>query len=289
MRHDNDKRETWLLDMIFFGILRCRNRFLDYWLKIYRINHGRFAINVLGFWRDELSYEYHYIRNWYLLFIFITVSFIISYELNCSLFLLLALVIMTQAQLVGKGGDGKNGEGNRKRFKISIPHFDNSNLIKSYSKTLNRKCMNPAEQDVTALLVMLPKNWKVEERVVGADLGMGRFQFHFDTEEDIVAVLEMQPCHFDYWMIALARWKPRMVRDFPSEIRFWIKTEGVPTEFWSTPTSQSIGDAIVETIDVDLDYGKMRVIIDGRKELCFETTVDFKGGEYYEEEEALVT
>ncbi|KAH0903208.1 hypothetical protein HID58_042711, partial [Brassica napus] len=148
VRHDNDKRETWLLDMIFFGILRCQNRFLDYWLKIYRINHGRFAINVLGFWRDELTYEYHYIRNWYLLFIFITVSFIILYELNCSLFLLLALVIMTQAQLVGKGGDGKNGEGNRKRFKISIPHFDNSDLIKSYSKTLNGKCMNSAEQDV---------------------------------------------------------------------------------------------------------------------------------------------
>ncbi|KAF3500488.1 hypothetical protein F2Q69_00044353 [Brassica cretica] len=50
-----------------------------------------------------------------------------------------------------------------------------------------------------------------------------------------------------------------------------------------------IGDAIGETTDVDLDYGKMRVIIDGRKELCFETTVDFKGGEYYEEEEALVS
>ena len=80
-----------------------------------------------------------------------------------------------------------------------------------------------------------------------------------------------------------------MVRDFPSEIPFWIKIEGVPTEFWSTPTFQSIGDAIGETTDVDLDYGKMRVIIDGRKELCFETTVDFKGGEYYEEEEALVT
>ena len=149
--------------------------------------------------------------------------------------------------------------------------------------------MNPAKQDGAALLVMLPKIWKVEKRVVGADLGMGRFQFHFDKEEDIVAVLEMQPYHFDYWMIALARWQPKMMRDFPSEIPFWIKIEGVPTEFWSTPTFQSIGDAIGETTDVDLDYGKMWVIIDGCKELCFETTVDFKGGEYYEEEEALVT
>lgn len=141
--------------------------------------------------------------------------------------------------------------------------------------------MYPEEQDVKALLVM----WKVEDRVVGADLGLGKFQFHFEKEEDLVAILEMQPYHFDYWMIAIAR----MAKDFPSEIPFWITLEGIPTEFWSTPIFQSIGDAIGETTVVDLDYGKMRVILDGRKELCFDTTVDFKGGEFYEGEEALVT
>ncbi|KAL0837751.1 hypothetical protein Bca101_089641 [Brassica carinata] len=176
----------------------------------------------------------------------------------------------------------------RKRLKISVPHFDNSDLIKSYALTLVGRCMNPEEQKVDALLVMLPKIWKVEERVTGADLGMGKFQFHFEREEDIEAVMEMQPYHFDYWMLSLARWQPRMPRNFPSEIPFWIKVEGVPLEFWSTATFQSIGDAIGETTDVDLDFGKMRVVIDGAKELCFETTVDFKGGEFYEGEEAPV-
>uniref|UniRef100_M4ENM2 DUF4283 domain-containing protein n=1 Tax=Brassica campestris TaxID=3711 RepID=M4ENM2_BRACM len=195
---------------------------------------------------------------------------------------------MTQGQLVGKGGDAKNGEMARKRLKISVPHFDNSDLIKSYALTLVGRCMNPEKQKVDALLVMLPKIWKVEERVTGADLGMGKFQFHFEREEDIEAVLEMQPYHFDYWMLALARWQPRMPRNFPSEIPFWIKVEGVPLEFWSTATFQSIGDAIGETTDVDLDFGKMRVVMDAAKELCFETTVDFKGGEFYEEEEAPV-
>ncbi|KAF3536123.1 hypothetical protein F2Q69_00020757 [Brassica cretica] len=84
MRYDNYKKDTWLLDRIFFGILGCRNRFLDDW-------------------------------NWDSLFISITVSSMISYDLNCSLFLLLALAIMTQAQLVGKSGDGKSGEGNDDR------------------------------------------------------------------------------------------------------------------------------------------------------------------------------
>ncbi|KAG5389252.1 hypothetical protein IGI04_030793 [Brassica rapa subsp. trilocularis] len=86
---------------------------------------------------------------------------------------------MSQGLLLGKEIERMNGEGTRKRIKISIPHFDNSDLIKSYSQTL-------------------------------------------------------------------------------------------------------IGH-------VDLDYGKMRVVLDGRNELCFDSMVDFKGGEYYEGEEVLVT
>ncbi|KAL0814834.1 hypothetical protein Bca101_071277 [Brassica carinata] len=109
-------------------------------------------------------------------------------------------------QLVGKGGDMVNGEMARKRLNISVPHFDNSDFIKSYDMTLVGRCMNPEAHKVDALLVMLPKFWKVEER----------------------------------------------------------------------------------TTDVDLDFGKMRVVLDSTKELCFETEVDFKGGEFYEEEEVLV-
>ncbi|KAL0671080.1 hypothetical protein Bca4012_033784 [Brassica carinata] len=104
-------------------------------------------------------------------------------------------------QLVGKGGDMVSGEMARKRLKIPVPHFDNSDLIKSYDMTL-----------------------------------VGRL-------------------------------------------------EGVPLELWSTETFQSIGDAIGATTDVDLNFGKMRVVLDSTKELCFETEVDFKGGEFYEEEE----
>lgn len=190
-RYANDKKDIWILDRIFFGILEVWKKFSDDWVEIHRINYGGFFIYGLGFWHDNLSYDYRYIRSGELLFISITASLLRVYDLNCFAFLLLVLVIISQAQLVGKSGDGKNGEGNHKRLKILIPHFDNSDLIKSYSKTLIGRCFNPVKQEVSSLMVMLPKIWKVEERVVGADLGMGRFQFHFDTEEDIVAVLEM--------------------------------------------------------------------------------------------------
>ncbi|KAL0690411.1 hypothetical protein Bca4012_090089 [Brassica carinata] len=65
---------------------------------------------------------------------------------------------MSQSQLIGSSGEMKNGEGVRKRLKISVPHFNNSDLIKGYSKTLIGRCMNPEEQNVKFLKCPLTSN-----------------------------------------------------------------------------------------------------------------------------------
>ncbi|CAH2046613.1 unnamed protein product, partial [Thlaspi arvense] len=67
------------------------------------------------------------------------------------------------------------------RLRITVPSFDNTELIRGYWRTLIGKCMNPTIQNINTLLI-----WKVEDRVAGADLSMGRFQFDFDEEEDIL-------------------------------------------------------------------------------------------------------
>ena len=178
----------------------------------------------------------------------------------------------------------KNGEGARKRLKISVPHFNNSEL-----QNFDWKRHEPGGAKHQVSSGEASQDLEHEDRVVGTDLGLGRFQFDFDAEEDIEAVLNMQPFHFDYWMISLVRWQPKKTNNYPSEITFWIKVLGVPLEFWEAPTFRSIGDALGETKDVDLDYGRVQVVVDGFKALTFATTVDFTGGEYYEGEEAPVS
>lgn len=179
---------------------------------------------------------------------------------------------------MSNGGEVKDGENARKRLKISVPHFDNSALIKTYSKTLIGRCMNPPEQDMKALILNIPKIWKLEDRVVGTDLGFGKFQFDFETEEDIEAVMKLQPCHFDYWMLALARWQLKKNQLFPSEITFWVRVIGVPMEFRTAPTFESIGDALGRTVAVDIEHSRVQVVVNAFQELCFQTTLDFKGG-----------
>lgn len=79
-----------------------------------------------------------------------------------------------------------------------------------------------------------------------------------------------------------------MLRSFFLEIFFWIKVDGFSIEFWLILALQSIGDVIGEITDVDLDFGKMRVVFDGFKEFTLEIIVEFKGGEFYDEEEVSV-
>ncbi|KAJ4889263.1 Uncharacterized protein Rs2_29011 [Raphanus sativus] len=195
---------------------------------------------------------------------------------------------MAQGQLLGSLGETRNGEGTRKRLKITVAHFDNSDLIKSCSKLLMGRCMNPQAQEMKALLSKLPMIWKLEDRVVGKDLGHGKFQFEFEKEEDIEGVLKLQPYHFDYWMIAVAKWQPKRSLNFPFEIPFWVRVLGVSKEFRTVEAFESIGDAIGRVIEVDLELMRVLVVVDAFKELCFETSVDFKGGEFYDGEEVPI-
>ncbi|KAL0773506.1 hypothetical protein Bca101_038657 [Brassica carinata] len=100
--------------------------------------------------------------------------------------------IMTQSHLLNKG-EMKNGDNTRKRLKITVPHFDNSELIKTFSKTLIGRCMNPPAQDMKALITNLPKIGGLENRVTGTDLGLGMFQFIFETEEEIEGKCPLDP------------------------------------------------------------------------------------------------
>lgn len=169
------------------------------------------------------------------------------------------------------------------KMRIKVPHFDNTTLIAGYSKTLIGRCMNPRVQNMKNLLYMLPQIWQMEDRVAGADLGMGRFQFDFDRKEDIGEVMKMEPFHFDYWMLSLVRWEPKVDPTYPSEIKFWVRVIGVPLHFWADPTFRTIGKALGKVEEgagaVDLDNGMVQVVVEGFKPLCFETTVEFHNGE----------
>ncbi|EOA37510.1 hypothetical protein CARUB_v10011684mg, partial [Capsella rubella] len=186
---------------------------------------------------------------------------------------------MAQSSLVKVGIPAKKSVEVVTKRKIKIPFFDNSVLIQGYSKTVIGRCMNPRKQDLKTLLFMLPRIWQLEGKIAGADLGLGKFQFDFDNEEDIEEVLKMEPFHFDHWMVAMVRWKPSVDPLYPSAITFWIRILGVPLQFWADPTFRSIGEDLGRVHEVEIDTGRVRVTVDGFKPLCFESVLEFESGE----------
>lgn len=287
----------YLVVIIGLWQIRCSSVFGKYKLQI-RFHHG-IEFNKIFSVRFDLTENFLWeevkIRGWYYKntsgtsSLSITFTSLFTQEYYSNKRFIFLWFIMTHSQLMGVMGDTRNGEGLRKRLKISVPHFDNSVLIKTFSKCLIGRCTNPDKQEMKALLTNLPKIWKLEKHVTGKDLGLGKFQFDFEKEEDIEGVLKLQPYHFHYWMIMLARWQPKKSQHYPSEIPFWVRVLGVPTEFRTVPTFESIGVSIGRLIEVDLDHMRVLVVVDAFKELCFETTVDFNGGEFYDGEEAYVS
>ena len=138
-----------LLYLIFGGFLESLAGFVESGILIFRITDGGYCIHGLDSLRGVVGFGSQYKRGRESIECSIVPSNLFLQKFNNLICFLLVLVRMTQSQLLGNGDEMKNGEGNRKRLKIS----DNSDLIKSYSKTLIGRCMNPMEQDVKALLV----------------------------------------------------------------------------------------------------------------------------------------
>ncbi|KAF8048169.1 hypothetical protein N665_2634s0001 [Sinapis alba] len=117
-------------------------------------------------------------------------------------------------------------------MKIYVLQFDNSELIEGYATTLIGRCMNPSQQDMKGLLIMLPKIWKVEDRVVGIDLGLERFPIQFSNK-----------------------------RNTSLSYKFWVRVLGVPLPFWAAPAFECIGKALGKVLEINLDEDEVHTLV----------------------------
>ncbi|ESQ34441.1 hypothetical protein EUTSA_v10009587mg [Eutrema salsugineum] len=169
------------------------------------------------------------------------------------------------------------GKSSLKLDPIVIPPFDNSDLVASYDLTLMGRVLNPEMQAhrVRALIALMPQAWNLEGRVQGMDLGRGKFQFRFQSEEELNSVLEKRPFFFDQWMFPLERWVPSVRVDFPSTMLFWIHIDGIPPHYLKEQTVKSIGEKLGDLIQWEVNPAKVRVLVECENPLQFERLVQF--------------
>ncbi|CAH8362800.1 unnamed protein product [Eruca vesicaria subsp. sativa] len=81
-------------------------------------------------------------------------------------------------------------------------------------------------------------------------------------------------------------------RSYRDNLEKWLcKVFGQRNRDWAIPISVGIGISNMHQCEIRFLIGEFQVleVLDGFKELVFDTTVDFKGGQFYEDLEAHVT
>ncbi|KAJ4908627.1 Uncharacterized protein Rs2_12285 [Raphanus sativus] len=167
----------------------------------------------------------------------------------------------------------------RRKPPLRIPNSVNENLIAEHSLTLIGRVTNPSIQKTRALVDFFLQHWHVVGSISGRDLGPNLFQFKFETEHDLLSVLNKAPFHFKKWMVILQRWEPIVSDNFPAYIPFWITIHGIPLHHWTEETITAIGEELGHVEKKDIDRGRVRVLINGLKPLEMEMDITLSSGE----------
>lgn len=121
----------------------------------------------------------------------------------------------------------------------------------------------------------------MQDRVTANDLGNGRFQYNFTSEEELNEVLSKGPFHYNYCMFVLVRWEPIIHDDYPWIIPFWVVLSGIPLHLWTVKNLKSIGGRLghVDTDSIQVAEGRTLIDIDSRLPLKFTKKVKAPEGE----------
>lgn len=171
-----------------------------------------------------------------------------------------------------------------RKARVQVQAPDNAYLIQKHSLTIVGKITNPSVQKVWSLIPFFTEKWSNGSRPRGSDLGQGMFQFQFDSEADLLEVLDKRPYQYAKWMVIVQRWESTTAPDFPSLIPFWIKVQGIPLHLWTEPTIRTIGEdiGIFEAAEITSLTVRMRVHVNGRLPLITSSILEYPNGDEVE-------
>ena len=167
---------------------------------------------------------------------------------------------------------------------VRIPESNVAELIESNKFTFIGRVTNPSIQKTRALVDFFLQHWNVVGKITGRPLGPQLFQFSFESEKDLQAILSKSPFHFKRWMMILQRWEPVVSDNFPNRVTFWINIHGIPLHYWNDATINAIGEALGPIDTREVDKARLRVRINGLKPLIMRMDIELPSKDVIEVE-----
>lgn len=166
-----------------------------------------------------------------------------------------------------------------KRPPVLIPPSNNDNLIAANRLTIMGRVTNPTLQRPRAVVDFLPQVWNLEGRVTGRELGPEKFQLKFESEADLLSILNKGPYHYKKWMILLQRWEPTVSESFPSKISFWLRVHDMPLHYWNDQALDAIGGEIGLVTGKIADDARVKVEMNGLWPLIMQLEIQLPSGD----------
>ncbi|RID52580.1 hypothetical protein BRARA_G00033, partial [Brassica rapa] len=172
-----------------------------------------------------------------------------------------------------------------KRPPVRIPDNANEDLIEANRLTIIGRLTNPqVQKPIRAVIDFMAQVWNLEGRIVGRALGLDKFQFKFESEYDLLQVLDKGPYHYKRWMLLLQRWEPIVADTFPSKISFNVRIHGIPLHFWSEGTICTIGEQLGKSSIKDEKDARIWVEVNGLEPLIMKMDIELPTDEITEVE-----
>lgn len=107
------------------------------------------------------------------------------------------------------------------------------------------------------------------------------FQFQFDTEADLLEVLEKRPYTYAKWLVIVQRWEPTTSPEFPCLVPFWINVQRIPLHLWTEDVIRGVGQdiGIFEGAEITSLTARMRVHVNGRLPLITSSVIEYPNGD----------
>lgn len=125
------------------------------------------------------------------------------------------------------------------------------NLLSIVGRVLNPEC-----QRMSSLIWRMPRKWQKEGRCRGVALSEERFQFFFDSEHDLVDVLEKGVHTFNEWVIVIACWVEEPPDDYLQFIPLWVQISQIPINYYTEEALMALADMIGEVKVLVFDPSK---------------------------------
>ncbi|ESQ42350.1 hypothetical protein EUTSA_v10014628mg [Eutrema salsugineum] len=119
-------------------------------------------------------------------------------------------------------------------------------------RSLIVKLLNPKIQKSREISVALPKAWRFTGSVRSMTLVYNsEVKFIFESESDLLWVLDQGPWTFKDWMLVIDRFTERENPDFLRFVSFWVDMFGIPWDYRHSEVIKEIGSLLGQVLEID--------------------------------------